>query len=1031
MAPSSWRQYFLGLAKQPHPNHPHPLQAALRNAGLRTQHRFWDLQHFYLPSLKQRAQSRIWHFILAKRFRKRQPAASAVFAKLRGRGFAFPRPRLSKDGAPARRPGRMAYSGSDSGLAYGRGSNYGGAESHDAVGQGSRRRKFAGYLKAANEMRQIYFSGDSTGRSGSHDDKDGGGFPEAAVVRDGNEELILFPSYARKHTKTQVFQDTGNPRSEQEYWQQQWDKRRDVNAVVDVDVRGWVYVPHRGPHTRKQRLAIGALRQFAGVPAPPSTKQSDSRYSSGPSSRSSSPERLSKQEEDLIQLETEKIVRRGELERRNAQRGVYSERPSKASDADSVYGPQSRSSSPDLRGVGNRASGASSVASPPGSPTVEPVKKRESWAQPSRMSPAELAVANAHLLHRARPFMHNGIQNSPIKLFFYNDEDSREQIVYTDPSGHFTCRAALEFVPTHVRILATDRLSTTEEVHVIPPKGVSLISDIDDTVKHSAISMGVTEVVRNAFIRELGDLTIEGVREWYNTLHDMGVKMHYVSNSPWQLYPILTSFFKLAHLPKGTFHLKQYSGLLAGIFEPVAERKKSSIDKILRDFPDRKFIMVGDSGEADLEVYTDSAIENPGRVIGIFIRDVTTPARTGYFDMSGPPAGGKQSRNHSRNRSGDTLGQSKRLSRPDDIRNDDAELQAAIAASLADMEKEARQARRTINPDAPALERFDGALDRKPKPPPPRRSERIQPLTQMPKSAHENLIDLSEPAPSKPWIETHRNTSSPAPFGNGSKPTPSPPPKPPALRSPSPNPHTSPAPDKNAAKAPPPRPRKPSAAVKPSSLLLSQADGPTPPVPHKPPSPSPPNLQTYTPSPLSQATGQESPTMTKSKPPLPSRGKLTERIATAAGNYWYGNDSSQSAASHSETPRSSSGGPGESRFRDPDPTPRAGPPPLPARRGINATPSSMHGYSTSSRSSNRQSGNFDDSGDMPGSLPSTPGETGMSKKEYLWQQRLAKARRELEPRGVTLRTWRVGSDVADVAVKLAEMEFRRIKKEEG
>ena len=62
-------------------------------------------------------------------------------------------------------------------------------------------------------------------------------------------------------------------------------------------------------------------------------------------------------------------------------------------------------------------------------------------------------------------------------------------------------------------------------------------------------------------------------------------------------------------------------------------------------------------------------------------------------------------------------------------------------------------------------------------------------------------------------------------------------------------------------------------------------------------------------------------------------------------------------------------------------------------------------------------------------MPSTPGESGMSKKEYLWAQRLKKARDLLEPRGVTVRTWRVGLDVADVCVKLAEMEFRRIERE--
>ena len=64
----------------------------------------------------------------------------------------------------------------------------------------------AGYLKAANEMRQSYFSGEvGTGRESYEDPgSEGGAFPDAAVVRSGNEEMILFPSYARKHVKSKV-----------------------------------------------------------------------------------------------------------------------------------------------------------------------------------------------------------------------------------------------------------------------------------------------------------------------------------------------------------------------------------------------------------------------------------------------------------------------------------------------------------------------------------------------------------------------------------------------------------------------------------------------------------------------------------------------------------------------------------------------------------------------------------------------------------------------------------------------------------
>lgn len=73
---------------------------------------------------------------------------------------------------------------------------------------GARRRKFAGYLKAANELRQTYqqqYAPGWTRSEGSYEyEDDAGGFSDAAIVRNGDEELILFPSYARKHVKKKV-----------------------------------------------------------------------------------------------------------------------------------------------------------------------------------------------------------------------------------------------------------------------------------------------------------------------------------------------------------------------------------------------------------------------------------------------------------------------------------------------------------------------------------------------------------------------------------------------------------------------------------------------------------------------------------------------------------------------------------------------------------------------------------------------------------------------------------------------------------
>lgn len=154
------------------------------------------------------------------------------------------------------------------------------------------------------------------------------------------------------------------------------------------------------------------------------------------------------------------------------------------------------------------------------------------------MTKDEISMANAHLMERLRPFLTNPMAGMPVTVFFFNDEQSESRNLLTDESGHFKLRAAMPFVPTHIRVLASEDLSAAKPIDIIEPVGISLISDIDDTVKHSAIASGAKEMFRNTFVRELAELTVDGVSEWYTQVAKKGVEIHYVSNAPWQLYPL-------------------------------------------------------------------------------------------------------------------------------------------------------------------------------------------------------------------------------------------------------------------------------------------------------------------------------------------------------------------------------------------------------------------------------------------------------------------------------------------------------------
>ncbi|KAG0350836.1 hypothetical protein BGZ54_003617 [Gamsiella multidivaricata] len=159
-------------------------------------------------------------------------------------------------------------------------------------------------------------------------------------------------------------------------------------------------------------------------------------------------------------------------------------------------------------------------------------------------------------------------------------------------------------------------------VNLIDPEGVSVISDIDDTIKETNVAAGAKVIFQNTFLREMQD--VPGMADVYKRWWSHGAAIHYVSNSPWQLIPSLLEFFRSHKFPPGSAHLRLHDSMLKTYFMTPGDHKRRSIPEILKDFPHRKFILVGDSGEIDLEIYTELALEYPDQVFKIFIRDITT-----------------------------------------------------------------------------------------------------------------------------------------------------------------------------------------------------------------------------------------------------------------------------------------------------------------------------------------------------------------------------------------------------------------------
>jgi phosphatidate phosphatase APP1 len=169
-------------------------------------------------------------------------------------------------------------------------------------------------------------------------------------------------------------------------------------------------------------------------------------------------------------------------------------------------------------------------------------------------------------------------------------------------------------------------LTAVGGIHLVADSGLSVISDIDDTVKVTNVA-NRRELLRNTLLREF--TAVPGMPDVYRRWQAEGTAFHYVSASPWQLSRCLCCFLDEAGLPAGSMHLKLFRLKDSTPLGRLPSRKRSKrrvIEQIMADFPGRRFLLVGDSGERDPEVYAAVARRRPAQVAGIAIRLVESKA---------------------------------------------------------------------------------------------------------------------------------------------------------------------------------------------------------------------------------------------------------------------------------------------------------------------------------------------------------------------------------------------------------------------
>lgn len=247
-----------------------------------------------------------------------------------------------------------------------------------------------------------------------------------------------------------------------------------------------------------------------------------------------------------------------------------------------------------------------------------------------------------NLLAMIKRYGSSGIPDQRVLISVGNQQFDLE----SDEDGYFTLESAHDGLDSSInlwsqvraKLIVEDSIaqsqknpsSHSELLRLDQGHDFGIITDIDDTILISHATNVRKKLKLMLFKNAKTRLPFDGAAAFYQALYqgpnlEKGHPFFYVSSSEWNLYDLLIDFCEHHSFPKGAFLLRDAKLHLKKIWKAGSGNHNHKYEKICRIFEMSEslpFILIGDSGQHDAEIYRDIATQNPGKVLAIYIRDV-------------------------------------------------------------------------------------------------------------------------------------------------------------------------------------------------------------------------------------------------------------------------------------------------------------------------------------------------------------------------------------------------------------------------
>lgn len=179
----------------------------------------------------------------------------------------------------------------------------------------------------------------------------------------------------------------------------------------------------------------------------------------------------------------------------------------------------------------------------------------------------------------------------------------------------------------HTISIRTGNEHAETPVFVVDPAAkFGVISDVDDTILQTALPKPFVAAWNTFVVSEQARAATPGMPVLLQHLLSAhpGSPIIYLSTGAWNAAPVLTRFLARNLYPKGPLLLTDWGPTHDRFFRSGKEHKRRELRRLVKEFPDIRWVLIGDDGQQDEMLYHEFSTQYPDHVAAVAIRQLST-----------------------------------------------------------------------------------------------------------------------------------------------------------------------------------------------------------------------------------------------------------------------------------------------------------------------------------------------------------------------------------------------------------------------